>query len=153
NSRDFEIIAPRIAALGRRVIVPDVRGRGHSANDPDPAHYAPPTYAQDVLTLLDALNVPQAVFVGTSMGGIITMLTATLAGQRVAAAAFNDVGIKFNLEGLKRIQAYVGRGQPLADWNAAAAAVKAVNGACFPARANDDAFWMAMARRAYREQE
>src|SRR5262249_40856823 len=74
NSRDFEVIAPRVASLGRRVIAPDMRGRGHSANDPDPAHYMPAVYAQDVLTLLDALGIPKAVFVGTSMGGIITMV-------------------------------------------------------------------------------
>src|SRR4051812_2289201 len=72
NSRDFEVIAPRIAALGRRVIVPDMRGRGQSANDADPAHYVPAVYAQDVLSLLDKLDAPQAVFAGTSMGGLIT---------------------------------------------------------------------------------
>src|SRR5512143_205220 len=68
NSRDFEVIAPRIAALGRRVIAADMRGRGKSANDPDPAHYVAAVYAQDVLSLLDKLQIQQAVFIGTSMG-------------------------------------------------------------------------------------
>lgn len=152
NSRDFEIVAPRIASLGRRVIVPDMRGRGRSANDPDPAHYVPAVYAQDVLTLLDALCVAQAIFVGTSMGGIITMVLAAIANQRVAGAALNDIGIKVNMDGLKRIQSYVGRGNPLADWKAAAEIVKSVNAGSFPARAEDGAFWDAMARRAFREQ-
>src|SRR5262249_58796830 len=74
NSRDFEVIAPRIAALGRRVIAPDMRGRGRSANDPDPAHYVPTVYAQDVVALLDKLEIPRPVFLGTSMGGIITIV-------------------------------------------------------------------------------
>jgi pimeloyl-ACP methyl ester carboxylesterase len=152
NSRDFEIVAPRIASLGRRVIVPDMRGRGHSANDPDPAHYVPAVYAQDVLTLLDALSVPHAVFVGTSMGGIITMLLAATANQRVAGAALNDIGVKVQMEGLKRIQSYVGRGQPLPDWHAAAEAAKGYNGASFPAHAKDAQFWDAFARRCFREQ-
>lgn len=152
NSRDFEIIAPRIASLGRRVIAPDMRGRGHSANDPDPAHYVPAVYAQDVLTLLDALSVPQAIFVGTSMGGIITMVLAAIANQRVAGAALNDIGIKVNMDGLRRIQSYVGRGNPLPDWNAAAEMVKSVNAGSFPSRTDDAAFWDAMARRAFREQ-
>src|SRR4029079_16957032 len=79
NSRDFEVVAPRIAALGRRVIAPDMRGRGKSANDPDPAHYVPAVYAQDVVKLMDALSVPKAVFVGTSMGGLITMVLSAIA--------------------------------------------------------------------------
>ena len=83
---------PRIAALGRRVIAPDMRGRGRSANDPDPAHYVPAVYAQDVLTLIDGLEIPEAVFIGTSMGGIITMVVAALAPDRVAAAVLNDIG-------------------------------------------------------------
>jgi len=128
-----------------------MRGRGRSANDPDPAHYVPAVYAQDVLTLLDALQIPRAVFVGTSMGGIITMVLSATAPDRVAAAALNDIGIKVNLTGLKRIQSYVGRGKPMPDWKAAAEAVKAYNGASFPSRADDAAFWDAMARRAFRE--
>ncbi len=147
NSRDFEVIAPRIAALGRRVIVPDMRGRGKSANDPDPAHYVPAVYAQDVLKVMDALGVPKAVFVGTSMGGIITMVLATLAPDRIAATVFNDVGPKISVEGLSRIASYVGHVQPMADWNAAAEAVRATSGAAFPERIDDAAFWLAFARR------
>src|SRR6185295_16820883 len=103
NSRDFEVIAPRIAALGRRVIVPDMRGRGKSANDPDPAHYVPAVYAQDVLKMMDTLSIPQAVFVGTSMGGIITMVMATIAPDRIAGSVLNDVGPKLSADGLSRI--------------------------------------------------
>ncbi len=41
NSRDFEIIAPRISALGPPVVAPDMPGRCKSPNDPDPAHLSP----------------------------------------------------------------------------------------------------------------
>ena len=34
NSRDFEEVAPWIAARGRRVLAVDVRGRGRSDRDP-----------------------------------------------------------------------------------------------------------------------
>jgi pimeloyl-ACP methyl ester carboxylesterase len=153
NSRDFEVIAPRIAALGRRVIAPDMRGRGKSANDPDPAHYVPAVYAQDVIALMDALKIPSAVFIGTSMGAIIAMLIAALAPDRIGAAVLNDVGPKLEGAGLARIAGFVGQETPIASWSDAAAAAKARNVHAFPARADDGAYWAAYARRLYREAE
>ena len=153
NSRDFEVIAPRIAALGRRVLAPDMRGRGKSANDPDPAHYVPAVYAQDVLSLLDKLEVPKAVFLGTSMGGLITMLIGTLAPDRIAAAVLNDIGPKLEAAGLAHLLTYVGRGQPLPSWDGAALAVRNAVGHAYPAKADDAAFWDTLARRAYRQTE
>lgn len=153
NSRDFETVAPRIAALGRRVIAADMRGRGKSANDPDPAHYVPAVYAQDVLKLMDALSIPRAVFIGTSMGGLITMVLATMAPDRIAATVLNDVGPKLNASGLARIATYVGRAQPVASWEEAADAVRAIVGAAYPDRADDEQFWLTFARRAFRERD
>jgi pimeloyl-ACP methyl ester carboxylesterase len=148
NSRDFEVIAPRIAALGRRVIAPDMRGRGKSANDPDPAHYVPAVYAQDVIALMQALEIPQAVFIGTSMGGIITMVVSALAPERVAASVLNDIGPTLSPEGVARIGSYVGHVVPHATWDDAAAAVRAINQGSYPDRADDADFWAVFARRA-----
>src|SRR5213075_2745189 len=92
NSKDFEDVAPVIAASGRRVIVPDVRGRGRSGYARDPASYEPKTYARDVLDLMDGLGIARAVFIGTSMGGLITMTVAALRSKAVAAVVLNDVG-------------------------------------------------------------
>ncbi len=153
NSRDFEVIAPRIAACGRRVVAPDMRGRGKSANDPDPAHYQPAIYAQDVIALMGKLEVPEAVFVGTSMGGIITMVLAALAPARIAAAVLNDIGHKVSPEGVARIGGYVGRTRPVANWAVAAEAVRAIAGAAYPERLDDGAFWEAFARRTFRARE
>lgn len=151
NARDFELVAPRIAALGRRVLAMSMRGRGRSDRDPDASHYAPPVYVQDVSAAMDALGVPRAVFIGTSMGGLITMLLAAQAPERVAATALNDVGPVLDPAGLARIASYVGKAQPAASWDAAAAATRAVNGAAFPTRLGDDAFWHIFARRTWRE--
>lgn len=153
NSRDFEVIAPRIAALGRRVIVPDMRGRGKSANDPDPAHYVPVVYAQDVLKLMGELGIERAVFVGTSMGGLITMVIAATTQGRIAASVLNDVGPHLNGAGLSRIANYVGHVQPLDSWTDAAAAARSTNGVAFPDRLDDDAFWLAFARRTFRARD
>lgn len=153
NSRDFETVAPRIAALGRRVVAPDMRGRGKSANDPDPAHYVVTVYAQDVLKLLDTLGIERAVFIGTSMGGLITMVVATMAPDRIAASVLNDVGPRLNVSGLSRIASYVGHIEPVSSWPDAAAAVRGINAQAFPERAEDDAFWQMFARRTFRERD
>jgi pimeloyl-ACP methyl ester carboxylesterase len=150
NSADFEEVAPWIAAQGRRVIVVDVRGRGRSARDPDPKRYAPPVYAGDVLALMDKERIPRAVFIGTSMGGIITMVIAFKRLKAIAGAVLNDVGPMINIEGLNRIRNYVGKGKPVETWNDAAEFIKGINGVAFPD--NTDADWMKFARRTFREE-
>lgn len=145
NARDFEDLAPRIAALGRRVLAVDVRGRGRSARDPKPLNYHPGTYAMDIIALLDATGVERAAFIGTSMGGIIAMVLASIRPQAIAATVLNDVGPELSPVGLARIGGYVGETPTLADWAAAAAYAKAINGAAFPRYM--DADWTTFARR------
>lgn len=149
NSADFEQVAPRIAALGRRVVAIDARGRGKSDNDPDATRYRPDVYVGDVLRVLDTLGLPRAVFLGTSMGGIMTMLAATIAPDRVAAAILNDIGTEVDPVGLKRIASYVGKAGPFASWNEMNAAAKASQSVAYPDK--DDAFWRNFARRVARE--
>lgn len=153
NSRDFEIVAPRIAALGRRVIAPDMRGRGRSSNDPDPAHYVPAVYAQDVAALMDKLEIKRAAFLGTSMGGIITMVMAAYTPDRVAAAVLNDIGPKLDPLGIARIASYVGNVRPFPSWAAAAEGVRERIGSAYPRRADDAQFWLDVAHRACRERD
>ena len=147
NAADFEELAPWIAAQGRRVLAVDVRGRGRSAWDPDPFRYHPGTYSQDVIALMQAAGIGRAIFIGTSMGGIIAMVLASLRPDVVEAVVLNDVGIRIAPEGLKRIQGYVGRAVSVADWAEAAAYAKAINGDAFPHYT--DADWLAFARRLF----
>jgi len=150
NVRDFEELAPKIAGLGRRVIVASQRGRGLSDWDPDTARYNPAVYVGDMLRLLDHLDIPRAIFVGTSMGGLMTMITATMAPQRIAAAILNDIGPELDPAGLSRIQSYAGKAGPVADWAAAMAQNKSINGVAFPDEAGDE-FWMNFTRKLFRE--
>ena len=145
NARDFEDLAPRIAAMGRRVIAVDVRGRGRSARDPQPLNYHPGTYAMDVVALLEATGTEKAVFVGTSMGGIIAMVLASIRPEAIAGTVLNDVGPELSPVGLARIGGYVGAGSAFATWDEAAAYAKATNGAAFPD--HGDADWAVFARR------
>lgn len=148
NSADFEPLAGHLA--GRyRLIVPDVRGRGLSAHDPDAGNYRPDVYAADMFALLDDLGVERAGLIGTSMGGLMAMIMAATQPARVAALVLNDVGPLLDPAGLARIQGYVGASADAADWDEAAARCAAINAVAFPDFG--DADWLAFARRTWRE--
>lgn len=149
NSADFESIAPRIADMGRRVIAPDVRGRGRSDYDPQPERYQAMIYAQDTLRILDTLGIGRAVFLGTSMGGIMTMLVASVAPARVGSAILNDIGPVIDPRGLVRIGSYVGKAVDFESWDALIASTKATQAAAFPDV--DDMFWRTFAHRVAKE--
>ena len=149
NSADFEEVAPMIAETGRRVITMDMRGRGRSESDSNPANYRPDVYARDVIGVMNALNIPQAVFIGTSMGGIITMLVAVMAPGRFAASVLNDIGPELDPSGLARIMAYVGKGKPLPSWESMVTAIRETQSKAFPNA--DNGFWHVFARRVARE--
>jgi len=149
NSKDFEDAAPWIAGMGRRVIVPDVRGRGLSGRDPNPRNYHPKVYARDVAGLLGSLGIPRAVFLGTSMGGIITMTLAALRPKLIAAAILNDVGPEIAPEGVARILGYAGKGASIANWDDAANYLRRTAGSAMPSFT--DADWDQFARRTFRD--
>lgn len=149
NSADFHAIAPLIAQSGRRVLAVDVRGRGRSDRAPDPMTYTPDTYARDVLALMDQAGIARAVFLGTSMGGLITMTMMAIRPKAVAAAILNDVGPEVAPEGLARIAAYTGQPVEIATWADAAAYARRTNGVALPHY--EDADWDAFARRTFRE--
>jgi len=148
NSADFDTIAPLIAQSGRRVLAVDVRGRGQSDRAPDPMTYQPQVYAQDILALMRDLGIERAVFLGTSMGGLITMGLAAIRSKVIAAAIINDVGPEVAQEGLARIAAYAGQPVEINNWADAAAYVRKLNGVALPHYT--DADWDAFARRTFR---
>jgi pimeloyl-ACP methyl ester carboxylesterase len=147
NASDFDEVAPRIAALGRRVLALDVRGRGDSQRDPNPDNYAPGVYAGDVARLAADLGIARAVFIGTSMGGLITMTLAAKRLDLVAAAVLNDIGPVISEKGLARIASYTGQAGAVDSWEAAAGCVRDINACAFPD--NDAAEWDKWARRAF----
>ena len=103
NSRDFADVAPRLASQGRRVIVPEMRGRGLSDYAPDSSTYTPLQYVADLEILFDELGFDRLISVGTSMGGLITMLMAATKPGRFAGVLMNDIGPVVDRAGLERI--------------------------------------------------
>lgn len=149
NSKDFDEVAPAITAMGRRVLVPDIRGRGQSERDPAPHNYQPKTYARDILAMMDRLGIARAVFLGTSMGGIITMAVAALRSRAISAAILNDVGPAVDPAGIARIMTYVGGKTDISNWAEAAAYVRWTSETAFPNYGKAD--WDRLARRTFRD--
>jgi len=149
NSADFEGVAPLIAQSGRRVLAIDVRGRGRSDRAPDPMTYTPEVYARDVVALMEQAGIDRAVFIGTSMGGLITMALGAIKPRAVTAAILNDIGPAVSPEGLARIAAYSGQPVETPTWADAAAYARRINDIAFPN--HTDADWEAFARRIFRD--
>lgn len=150
TSRDFADLA-EILAPERRVIRPDMRGRGRSDPAPDPKTYTPGVEAQDVAALLDALGLPRAVFIGTSRGGILTALLAAQRPELVAAAALNDIGPLVDRAGLERIAVGMkAAGAPPPGWDAAVAALRTANESRFPTLSPEQ--WERYARTTFAEE-
>jgi pimeloyl-ACP methyl ester carboxylesterase len=150
NSRDFEELAPHLAARAR-VIVPDVRGRGFSARDTDVSHYGIPVYLQDVWTLLNGLGAQQVSVIGTSMGGLMAMVMAVTERARIVRIVLNDVGPHMEIAGIQRIRSYAGKSAPARNWAEAIERVRGIYGAAWPHQS--DARWAQLARRSYRANE
>ncbi len=148
NHKDFE---PMIAALPGhyRFIAVDVRGRGRSAFHPEPNNYSPAIYAKDMGALLDKLGIARVALIGTSMGGLISLLMTRRMPKRIAGVVLNDVGPVVEKAGIARIAGYAGKVRPVTGWESAAEAVKTIQGAAFPDLPEER--WMDFARRTYRE--
>lgn len=91
NAHDFDKVAAAMADR-YRVIALDVAGRGASDWLTDPAGYDYPTYVWHCLTVLDALNLPEVDWLGTSMGGLIALGLNSVQPQRIRRLILNDVG-------------------------------------------------------------
>lgn len=144
NARDFEELAEHIAP-GRRVLCPEMRGRGDSEYAKDPATYNPAQYVEDLGLLLAQEGIERFVAIGTSLGGLMTMAMAATTPEAIAGAVINDIGPRIEATGLARIKEYVGQGRNYPTWVHAARGLEEVQAEAYPGR--DLNFWIGMAKR------
>ncbi len=154
NSRDFAGLAACFAnhpKTPRRVHAVDFRGRGLSGHDKNWKNYNILTEAQDVVSVLAALDIEHAVFVGTSRGGLVTMVMAGMRPGAIAASVLNDIGPVIEGAGLAQIRIYLQKSPQPKTWADAVAIQKSVMAASFTTFT--DADWEFEARAKYTEKD
>lgn len=144
NARDFEPLAEAFAGAWR-VIAVDFRGRGDSDYAKDTATYVPATYVADMLAFMEQVQPGPVVSVGTSLGGIVSVLLANVAPQHFAGMVINDIGPVIEPAGLERIRDHVGQGRSYPTWMHAARALKEMSGPIYPDYGVAD--WLRFAKR------
>jgi pimeloyl-ACP methyl ester carboxylesterase len=150
NSRDFTNLARQLSTR-YRVLTPDLRGRGFSSWDANPANYQPPVYFQDVFKLIAEQSRDALAIIGTSLGGILAMALAATAPTRIAGIVLNDVGPQIEAGALARIGQYVGLRTRPGTWPEALAQSRTNYGSAYPDL--DEAGWLDFTRRSYREDD
>lgn len=153
NSADFHELALALsqdAERPRRVLALDFRGRGRSGYDRDWRNYDVKVELDDVLQVLAVAGVAEAVFVGTSRGGIVTMALSAARPAAIRGAVLNDIGPVIEGKGLARIRGYVGKLPAPKGWDEAAAILKALMSAQFTALPEEA--WQSYARATWKEE-
>jgi pimeloyl-ACP methyl ester carboxylesterase len=148
TAADFEDLALVLSSDRERLVLAlDYRGRGKSDYDPNPANYNLQVELADLLAVLTALGIGRAAFVGTSRGGILTMLLAVARPTAIAGCVLNDIGPVIESDGLMRIKSYVGKLPQPASFREAADILQRLFGSHFPNWGEAD--WLAFARRTF----
>jgi len=101
NARDFDYLADRLSKQ-YRVICLDVVGRGKSQYLEDKSLYTYETYVTDILAIFKHLDLKNVDFLGTSMGGIIGMITAGVDPSLINKLILNDIGFCLCLQRLSK---------------------------------------------------
>jgi pimeloyl-ACP methyl ester carboxylesterase len=149
NHRDFMPLVGKLPAHVNWLLV-DLRGRGYSTHDPNPANYNPLTYVSDICRLLDHLELNTVDIVGTSLGGILTMMLNAQHPQRVGRVVLNDIGAIVEREAVANIGSYLRQAHQHTNWDSVVTAIKPVYSDFFTDLTEED--WYALARRLYRQQ-
>lgn len=145
NARDFEPVAQMLGGK-RRMLALEFRGRGESGYAKDPMSYVPLSYVQDVDVLLRELDLKNFILLGTSLGGIVSMLLAGAWKERLSGLILNDIGPEIGQSGAERIRSYIGQGRSFETWMHAARAMAEAQGDIYPAYGLEE--WLRFAKRA-----
>lgn len=148
NSRDFESLA-LLLAQERRVLSPDLRGRGLSQYDSDWRNYHPAQYMADIELLLEKLDVPRVVIVGTSLGGWMAMLMSLERSDVVVGAVLNDIGPEADAAGLARVVNSTGKLDKVDQFSDAVLQTRSNYEIAFPDWTEDE--WRWYAESTYRQ--
>jgi pimeloyl-ACP methyl ester carboxylesterase len=154
TAQDFDALARALAgeaAAPRLVLALDYRGRGLSDYDPNADNYSVAVEVGDVIAVLAATEAAPAVVIGTSRGGLVAMALAAAQPGAVAGVVLNDIGPVIEPKGLLRIKGYVGKLPEPKTFAEGADILRRLAAGQFPKL--EDAGWLALAKRSWREHE
>ncbi|TQI76480.1 pimeloyl-ACP methyl ester carboxylesterase [Bosea sp. AK1] len=154
TAADFHELALALSqdeAKPRRVLALDYRGRGLSGYDKDWKNYDIRIELDDLVQVLVASGIEQAIFVGTSRGGLLTMALAAARPAMIRGVVFNDVGPVIDARGLLRIRGYVGKLPVPRSFQEGAEILKRLSDQQFPILGEEE--WEMMARRTWTDRD
>ena len=147
NCQDFDLLARRLSRQ-RRVVCPDLRGRGESDFDRNWHNYRPEVYLDDLRQLFAVARLERAIVIGTSLGGVLGMAMGVAMPAALKAVVLNDTGPEFDVAGIARIIDYVGEDLPQPDLESAARHMADR----FPHLSKrDDDIWRRLVRNSYKQ--
>jgi len=152
NSRDFHVIAEALSGTGadaRDIYTVDTRGRGLSDYSVDWKNYIVPIEMLDVQDFMYAEGLHAAGIIGTSRGGILTMVLGAVQPSLIGPVVLNDIGPVIDMLGLVRIGGYVGKVPLPKTWPEAANQVAKGGKVLFPNVS--DAEWAEVARQWFND--
>jgi len=103
QGRDFDYLATSLAAEGYRVICPDLVGRGQSGWMPHALNYVFPQYCADIGSLLAMVGSAKVYWVGSSLGGLIGLVLASMPDSPIMKLVVNDIGPEVPVSAAARI--------------------------------------------------
>ncbi|EAR09710.1 alpha/beta fold hydrolase [Reinekea blandensis] len=108
TSADFDELGLALAEQGYRVIAPDTLGRGLSQWAQDASEYQISNYLTHVQDLIRHYGISQCDWVGTSMGGLLGLVVASMTDTvTINKLVLNDIGPEVPTSALARIAEYV----------------------------------------------
>ncbi len=145
NGSDFDYAAPHLGDV--RLVRLDYRGRGRSGWS-GAETYTIPNEAGDAIALLDQLGLKKAAILGTSRGGLIAMLLALMAKDRLSGVCLVDIGPEMATDGLDVIKNFIGKNPPQRSF----AEATAMRASLLPGFENvPDSRWAAEVKKHYVE--
>ena len=136
HAEDFVPLASRLAGE-RRVIAPDLAGRGDSDWLPDPSDYHVPRFNCDLAALIARSDCGSVDFVGTSLGGLCGIVMAGLQNSPIRRLVVNDIAPEVPIGALRRVSRYLSDPRTFADLAEVEAELRSAYGGFAPMSDDD----------------